>query len=325
MLTNQGSTYRWRKLRAAILNRDRHTCRYCGAPAITVDQKIPRSSGGTDHPQNLVAACQPCNRRKAPKRSPKNPADTGRFSNHADLSTGPTVSYWFTVRSARARFETRPTPGAATWLPLVRSAAQRLGTPLMPWQGKGARLLCEYREELCDCHTPGRPLPRWKTVVVSVSRQQGKTVLSRAVVDAKARSESRLAIFGTAQTRQYAAKHVVKLGEELTGTMRVLRGVGTERVDWPNGSTYQPISPSEGGGHGDNIDFMLVDEGWTLEATVMGGIRPAMIARPHSQMLIISTMGTVESHVWNQIVARGRDAVDDPDSDLAYIEYSAGC
>ena len=50
---------------------------------------------------------------------------------------------------------------------------------------------------------------------------------------------------------------------------------------------------------------MLVDEGWTLEAHVMGGIRPAMIARPHSQMLIISTMGTVESTVWNQIVARG--------------------
>ena len=32
MLTNQGSTYRWRKLRAAILMRDRHTCRLLRCP-----------------------------------------------------------------------------------------------------------------------------------------------------------------------------------------------------------------------------------------------------------------------------------------------------
>ena len=67
MLTNAGSTYRWRKLDAAILMRDRHTCTYCGAPATTVDHKIPREAGGTDHPQNLVAACQPCNRSKGAK------------------------------------------------------------------------------------------------------------------------------------------------------------------------------------------------------------------------------------------------------------------
>ena len=194
----------------------------------------------------------------------------------------------------------------------------------MPWQLKGARLLGELRDDRCDCHAPCRPLPRWKTVVVSVCRQQGKTVLSRAAVDAKARSESGLDVFGTAQSRQYAAKHVVALGDELVPEVEVRRGVGNERVDWSNGSRYAPISPTEGGGHGDSIDFMLVDEGWTLEAHVMGGIRPAMIARPHSQMLIISTMGTVESTVWNQIVARGRDAVDDPESTLAYIEYSAG-
>ena len=72
MLTNQGSTYRWRKLRAAILNRDRGICHYCGAPANTVDHVIPRSAGGTDHPQNLVAACQPCNRSKGAKPLPEN-------------------------------------------------------------------------------------------------------------------------------------------------------------------------------------------------------------------------------------------------------------
>jgi hypothetical protein len=48
-----------------------------------------------------------------------------------------------------------------------------------------------------------------------------------------------------------------------------------------------------------------------------------MIARPHSQLLVISTMGTLDSELWNQMVARGRDAVEDETSSLAYVEYSA--
>ena len=182
----------------------------------------------------------------------------------------------------------------------------------MPWQLKGARLLCELREDRCDCHSPAWPLPRWKTVVVSVCRQQGKTVLSRAVVGAKARSEAGPGRVRYGPVPPCMRRNMWSTWGTNTGLVQTRRGVGSERVDWPNGSRYAPISPTAGGGHGDSIDFMLVDEGWALEAHVMGGIRPAMIARPHSQMLIISTMGTVDSHVWNQIVARGRDSVDDP-------------
>ena len=230
----------------------------------------------------------------------------------------------FCTRLARPRYETPATKGARTWVSLVRSEAQRLGTPLMPWQSKGARLISELRASCVTVILRAGSCPGGKQVVVSVCRQQGKTVLSRAVVGAKARSEANLDVFGTAQSRMYAAKHVVNMGDEYGFQVQTRRGVGSERVDWPNGSRYAPISPTAGGGHGDSIDFMLVDEGWALLPHVIGGIRPAMIARPHSQMLIISTMGTVESHVWNQIVARGRDSVDDPGSDLAYIEYSAG-
>ena len=74
LLTNAGSTYRWRKLRAAILHRDRGVCAYCGDRATTVDHIKARSQGGTDSPQNLVAACQPCNRAKGAK-----PVNTNRY------------------------------------------------------------------------------------------------------------------------------------------------------------------------------------------------------------------------------------------------------
>lgn len=216
--------------------------------------------------------------------------------------------------SAVPRYATVPDEGADSWVSEISAAADALKTPLMPWQLLGARLLGELRPD---------GLPRYKTVVISVPRQQGKTVLSRASVTARSQRGNLLNIYGTAQTRQYAARHVVALGEAIGPTVKLLRGVGAESVTWPNGSTYEPISPTEGGGHGDSIDFMLADEGWTLTSALMGGIRPAMIARPESQLLIISTMGTIESTVWNGIVARGREAVNDPDATMAYVEYSA--
>lgn len=49
------------KLRKKIMKRDHHTCRYCGAKAEHVDHVVPRVQGGSDKPENLVAACAPCN------------------------------------------------------------------------------------------------------------------------------------------------------------------------------------------------------------------------------------------------------------------------
>ena len=40
-------------------------CAYCGGKAETVDHVVPRSRGGRSTWQNLVAACRPCNQRKA--------------------------------------------------------------------------------------------------------------------------------------------------------------------------------------------------------------------------------------------------------------------
>ncbi|MFD9276847.1 HNH endonuclease [Streptomyces mirabilis] len=58
-----------KRLRYEILRRDRYTCRYCGASApdapMRVDHVTPVALGGTDHPSNLVAACEPCNSGKS--------------------------------------------------------------------------------------------------------------------------------------------------------------------------------------------------------------------------------------------------------------------
>ena len=58
-----------KRTRFEVLRRDNHVCRYCGAKApdvtLTVDHVVPVALGGTDHPDNLVAACEDCNRGKA--------------------------------------------------------------------------------------------------------------------------------------------------------------------------------------------------------------------------------------------------------------------
>lgn len=58
-----------KRTRYEVLRRDNHTCRYCGGTApdvvLTVDHVTPVALGGSDKPDNLVAACKDCNAGKA--------------------------------------------------------------------------------------------------------------------------------------------------------------------------------------------------------------------------------------------------------------------
>lgn len=56
-----------RKLtRVGVFHRDDFVCQYCGRETtLTIDHVIPRFQGGRHIWENVVAACIPCNRRKA--------------------------------------------------------------------------------------------------------------------------------------------------------------------------------------------------------------------------------------------------------------------
>lgn len=60
--------------RRGVLARDGYTCQYCGAQpgarGLTVDHVLPRSRGGRDGWENVVAACATCNGRKG-NRTPE--------------------------------------------------------------------------------------------------------------------------------------------------------------------------------------------------------------------------------------------------------------
>ena len=55
--------------RRNIAKRDHYICQYCGSQpgveALTIDHVLPRSQGGVSSWTNCVAACVPCNARKA--------------------------------------------------------------------------------------------------------------------------------------------------------------------------------------------------------------------------------------------------------------------
>ena len=65
--------------RKEILQRDDHTCQYCGKRGndLTLDHVMPRHRGGQHTWDNVVAACRACNHRKGGKT-----IDEARFRLH---------------------------------------------------------------------------------------------------------------------------------------------------------------------------------------------------------------------------------------------------
>ena len=73
--------------RRGVLRRDDHRCGYCGKAASTIDHVLPRSRGGADSWENLVACCLRCNNIKS-DRTPQEMGWELRFAPRAPHGTG---------------------------------------------------------------------------------------------------------------------------------------------------------------------------------------------------------------------------------------------
>ncbi|MFD5213041.1 HNH endonuclease [Microbacterium sp. NPDC058345] len=76
--------------RRGVLRRDDHRCGYCGKPAATIDHILPRSRGGADSWENLVACCLRCNNMKS-DRTPQEMGWELRFTPRPPHGTAWTV------------------------------------------------------------------------------------------------------------------------------------------------------------------------------------------------------------------------------------------
>lgn len=234
------------------------------------------------------------------------------------------------------RYGTRRNPANPTDGPRVALVASALGTPFIPWQHYVANVACEWeRDAALQALALGRPRPwRYKIVIVIVPRQAGKTVLLRAVTVDRALTTPGARLFTTAQMGKDATQRwrdmveaVTRPGSPFRGKVRVRESQGSEFVGFPNGARISPFAPGPKAVHGYSPPFVGVDEAWAFDAAqgeaMEAAIRGAMLTRDDQQLWIISAAGTAESAWLRSWVDRGREAVDDPLSSVAYFEWSA--
>ncbi|WP_243224646.1 HNH endonuclease [Microbacterium sp. CIAB417] len=84
------STRRVPVTRRGVLRRDNQRCGYCGKAASTIDHVLPRSRGGADSWENLVACCLRCNNIKS-DRTPQEMGWELRFTPRPPRGTSWTV------------------------------------------------------------------------------------------------------------------------------------------------------------------------------------------------------------------------------------------
>lgn len=191
-----------------------------------------------------------------------------------------------------------------------------LGYPLLPWQAEFIEVATE--------HYARSGVPYRKAALCTVPRQSGKSILITAVAAHWLLTWPEQYAVLTAQTRIAATNRLKHLARRLSESgldpeARFTRGVGNERIILSNGSQVDVVSPTAASVHGESVDLAIIDEAWKVDPIFLAGVVPAMVARPRSQLWVISTAGTEESQLLNDMTGRAQE---DPQGDTAYVEYS---
>lgn len=197
-----------------------------------------------------------------------------------------------------------------------------MGWQFFPWQQRVADVAGEYR--------PDTKLPCYRTVGVSVSRQNGKTTLICARI-ARQLIPPRQTVAYTAQDRGLARTKWAEHVELLMGTPFADRVAHVDRTNhremlvMDNGSRYMPVTPSaRKAARSLSVDLAVVDEANSHETMgVVSAIQPAMAARPHAQIWLLSNAGDSRSGLWRHYTDVGRLEVDNPASTMAWLEWAA--
>lgn len=191
-----------------------------------------------------------------------------------------------------------------------------VGTELLPWQRWLAIHALEIKGDL-----DGEWEFRFNTVLVLVSRQNGKTeFLKLLALFFMAVLESPLTI-GTAQNLDYAEdvwEQAVSLAEENPELCelvdRVARKNGSKALYFKGGETYRIVAATRKGGRGKSADLVLMDE--MREQTswdAWGAISKTTMARPNAQLWAFSNAGDAKSVVLRHLRTMGHAACGDPD------------
>jgi hypothetical protein len=204
---------------------------------------------------------------------------------------------------------------------LDRQVAALLGWSFFPWQAHAADVAGEYR--------PDTKVPVYRTVGIGVARQNGKTTLMCARI-ARQLIAPRQTVAYTAQDRGLARTKWAEHVELLMSTPFADRVAHVDRTNhremlvMGNGSRYMPVTPSaKKAARSLSIDLAVVDEAHSHEDMgVVSAIQPAMAARPHAQIWLLSNAGDERSGLWHHYTDVGRLEAVNPGSTMCWLEYA---
>lgn len=198
----------------------------------------------------------------------------------------------------------------------INRVSSRMGAPLMPWQYRVVDVATEHRVKSW--------IPYRKTVLCTVPRQSGKSLMVSAVaVEHLLRKPRRYAVL-IAQTRIAATSRLRDIAEHLATSgldpeAKFTAGVGNEKIRFSNGSRLEVQSPKATSVHGESVSLAIIDEAFAVPPEILSGVVPAMVARPEAQLWVISTAGTESSQLLNGMLDQARE---NPQGDVAFFEWS---
>lgn len=219
---------------------------------------------------------------------------------------------WATPRSVE-----RNTLGAA-----FDDVASVLGVMLFLWQ----RLAADVALEI----DPLTRALRYRTVGISVARQNGKTLLVIVRVAMELIRPRRTVVY-TAQDRNYARRQWEKHCDWLVSIPAFARevrtyhkGNGHETLTMRNGSEYIIVTPNDDAGRSLTIDLAVIDEAYAQRSmALVGALTPTMITRPSAQLWVLSNAGTFTSALFRHYTEVGRSSIGDDRAKLCWLEWAA--
>ena len=197
----------------------------------------------------------------------------------------------------------------------IRKAANLLGVELLEWQTRAAAMITEHDRD---------GIPLRDQALITVPRQQGKSILVLSLILDVALEEPDRAIVYTAQTRTLATNRIKAFAKMARKNPKIplenaTFGSGNERVIFGNGSVLEVASPNEASIHGESVDLVICDEAWKVTPEFLEGALPAMAARERSIFVMVSTAGTLESELLNRYTELGRAG---DTAELSFLEFS---
>lgn len=235
----------------------------------------------------------------------------------------------------QARLYTPPlrqlTPETSLGFMCIDYAKTVLKTNLYPWQEWA---LIHILEIIGDLN--GEWSFRFRTVLIEVSRQNGKTVLSKVIASFFLNVLQVECVFGSSLSLDKAEEVWEAViadqeeNEELAKEIeRVSRTNGSKKLVLTGGRSYKVGAPTRRAGRGDSNDLVMLDEirehrDWDTWAAASG----STVAKPNAMIICFSNAGDPDSVVLRQIrstcLGTNADFGGDVDTDTTGLfEWSA--